>query len=362
MTNSTERHQYWDIMKGLGIVAVVVGHSGSPLTPFVYTYHLALFFFISGCLYKDTYSETPVVYIAKRMKSLYWPFVKYGIIFLMLHNVFLYFNILSAKVEPGIITTKEYHIRDMVRMAEDILTLITTEDMVGAMWFIPLLFITCILFCIIRYISIRFAGRHSLLATGGISIILFAIGIIFAQKNVILSRHADVAFVVLPILFVGYLFNNFKLQRFLHWGIVFCCTIYLIFVSRKYGVIQIDRRVYINPWIFITASFAGIYVNLYLGKIIQEISFLGEWVAYIGRKSLMIMACHFLAFKTVSFLYIFVNEAPEYWIAKFPVIYGINGWWIAYAITGIGIPLAFNEIVESFSERLHRKRGVEVSA
>lgn len=361
MKDSTQRHQYWDILKGLGIATVVVGHSGSPLVPFVYMYHLALFFFISGCLYKDTYSETPIVYVAKRTRSLYWPFVKYGILFLILHNVFLHLNILSAQMEPGIIATREYHIRDMVRMAEEIVTLISTEQMAGAMWFIPLLFITCILFCFIRYLSIRFVGRHSLLATGGVSITLFVIGIILAQKNIILSRHADVAFVVLPILFAGYLFNNFKLQLFIHWGAAFCCALFLVFVSRKYGFIQLDNRIYISPWLFITASFAGIYVNLFLGKIIQKVSILGESFAYIGRRSLMIMALHFLAFKSVSALYILLNQSPGYWFAKFPVITGSDGWWIAYTITGIGIPLVLSALFASLAARFRRRRGVEVS-
>jgi fucose 4-O-acetylase-like acetyltransferase len=361
MKDSTQRHQYWDILKGLGIATVVVGHSGSPLIPFVYMYHLALFFFISGCLYKDTYSETPIVYVAKRTRSLYWPFVKYGILFLILHNVFLHLNILSAKVEPGIIAAREYHIRDMVRMAEEIVTLISTEQMAGAMWFIPLLFITCILFCFIRYLSIRFAGRHSLLATGGISITLFVIGIILAQKNIILSRHADVAFVVLPILFTGYLFNNSRFQLVAHWGIVFFCVLFLVFVSRKYGFIQLDNRIYISPWLFITASFAGIYINLYLGKIIQKSSFLGKSFAYIGRRSLMIMALHFLAFKAVSALYILANGVPAYWFAKFPVITGSNGWWIAYTITGIGIPLVFGGLFASLAARFRRRRRLGVS-
>lgn len=44
------RDKYWDIMKGLGIIAVVLGHSGCPY-PFVVIglnyYHMALFFFCS---------------------------------------------------------------------------------------------------------------------------------------------------------------------------------------------------------------------------------------------------------------------------------------------------------------------------
>ena len=48
--------------KTIGIIAVVIGHSGSPLTDFVYQWHIVLFFFISGYFYKETYSKTPVIH------------------------------------------------------------------------------------------------------------------------------------------------------------------------------------------------------------------------------------------------------------------------------------------------------------
>jgi fucose 4-O-acetylase-like acetyltransferase len=45
------REQYWNIVKGLGMIAIVFWHAGSPVTPYVYMYHVALFFFVSGYLY-----------------------------------------------------------------------------------------------------------------------------------------------------------------------------------------------------------------------------------------------------------------------------------------------------------------------
>ncbi len=45
------RDLYWDILKGLGIVAVVMGHAGI-FTMEVNWFHLELFFFVSGFLFK----------------------------------------------------------------------------------------------------------------------------------------------------------------------------------------------------------------------------------------------------------------------------------------------------------------------
>lgn len=47
-----ERNITLDIMKGIGIILMVIGHSGCPpfLKNFIYTFHMPLFFMISGYL------------------------------------------------------------------------------------------------------------------------------------------------------------------------------------------------------------------------------------------------------------------------------------------------------------------------
>lgn len=334
-----KRQQYWDIVKGLGIIAVVIGHTGSPLVPFVYMYHIALFFFVSGYFYRDIYSSDPSIFIAKRMRSLYWPFVKYGLGFLIFHNVLLHINVLSSISEFGIIPTKEFTITDSLRMAEEIVTLRNTEQMPGAMWFLPSLLVAGCLFCLIRYISLRLVEKYALLVTGSISLILFAIGIILAQKHIVLSLHADASLVAMPIIFAGYLLNNFRIQVYRHWGLALFSAAFLIFAANTYGFIEVVKQKYINSWLFILASCAGIYMNIYLGKLIEEIAFLGKIIAYIGQSSLAILAMHFIAFKIVSGIYIIITNSPHYWLAKFPVITGSGGWWIAYTLAGVGIPV-----------------------
>ena len=52
------RNRSIDIMKGLLIVLVVLGHSQAPVHRFIYLFHMAAFFIISGYLWKDDYSKT----------------------------------------------------------------------------------------------------------------------------------------------------------------------------------------------------------------------------------------------------------------------------------------------------------------
>ena len=61
-----------DLMKALAILLVVSGHLEFSLlgifTP--YSFQLALFFFISGYLFKDKYLNDVVTFIERRFKSL----------------------------------------------------------------------------------------------------------------------------------------------------------------------------------------------------------------------------------------------------------------------------------------------------
>lgn len=126
-----KEYQYWNIVKGLGIIAVVVGHCGSPIVPYVYMYHLALFFFVSGYLYKDDHSVDPFAYFASRMRRLWWPMVQYGIVFALLHNVFLQLNIYSEEILPDILPTKYFNTLDFLLTIKSTLFMQGIEPMGG---------------------------------------------------------------------------------------------------------------------------------------------------------------------------------------------------------------------------------------
>lgn len=57
------------ILKGLGILAVVMGHKYFPFSQYYhpYSYHMALFIFVSGYLYKESYENNFKVFFQKRV-------------------------------------------------------------------------------------------------------------------------------------------------------------------------------------------------------------------------------------------------------------------------------------------------------
>lgn len=87
-----ERVEIIDVAKGIGIFLVVTGHCIFQYAGIIYLFHMALFFFLSGYCYNEKYNENfQMIWILlkKRIKSLYIPFIKYGLIFVGCHNFFL---------------------------------------------------------------------------------------------------------------------------------------------------------------------------------------------------------------------------------------------------------------------------------
>lgn len=59
----------------------------------------------------------------------------------------------------------------------------------------------------------------------------------------------------------------------------------------------------------------------------------------MGQHTSAIVLLHFVSFKLVTFLQCLIYKEPGYRLASFPVYRTQNGWWIAYGIAGIIIPL-----------------------
>ena len=78
--NYTNRIEYIDYHRAIGIVMMVMGHIGFGATfdKFIHAFHMPMFFFVSGFLYKRTDSKIYDVLIRKA-KSLIVPYFIFGV-------------------------------------------------------------------------------------------------------------------------------------------------------------------------------------------------------------------------------------------------------------------------------------------
>lgn len=78
-----QRTSWIDVLKGVGIILVIVGHINTKgfLTQWIYTFHMPLFFALSGYSLKTFGKNTSFKkFFLKRSKTILWPFVLFRIL------------------------------------------------------------------------------------------------------------------------------------------------------------------------------------------------------------------------------------------------------------------------------------------
>ncbi len=86
-----DKRVYWvDVLKFLGIFVIYLGHFGEnagKLHPFVYTYHVPLFFFVSGFFADVKTGETLFSFIKKKFQKLMVPYFVFVALSVLMHAV-----------------------------------------------------------------------------------------------------------------------------------------------------------------------------------------------------------------------------------------------------------------------------------
>ena len=101
-------------MKCFGIFAIYLGHFGSDgrdSYAFVFTHHVALFFFVSGCAEALSTSDRRILpYIQKRIKTLLIPYFFFGILSIVIYT--LTENVSARNAEEEFIQMLEGAVRN----------------------------------------------------------------------------------------------------------------------------------------------------------------------------------------------------------------------------------------------------------
>ncbi len=131
------------ITKAFGILLMVMAHAGCPKVAhdFIYMFHMPLFFIMSGYCFKLKYVDAPKQFVWRRIKGLYFPYVKYGLLFLIFHNVCFSLNIYNGKFGYNGQVSSLYSMSDFAHHAVRIVTsMIGNEQLLGGYWFLRCLF------------------------------------------------------------------------------------------------------------------------------------------------------------------------------------------------------------------------------
>lgn len=183
----TQRINWIDWSKSLCMFFVILGHthlddSGLMIKKIIYTFHMPLFFFISGILCKDHLSRKTIMRDAKYILIPYF-----------------FFGILSVIIpHPKSINEVEAYLQNLI---------CGYNSSIGAIWFLPAIFICKQLGTVIISIQRHIKWLYITLVA------LTFIPVLFLN-NIDLPFFASSAFCGLPYFLIGHIFIRYYQSRF----------------------------------------------------------------------------------------------------------------------------------------------------
>lgn len=339
------------LAKGIAIALVVLIHSIPPgfIAGFFGMFAVSSFFFMSGYCFKDNYLDDAYKFLKKRLTGIYWPYLKWSLLFLLLHNVFYHLHIYSDEYGYEGKTSVLYTSSDFVRKAISITTQMQGhEQLLGAYWFMKLLFIGSFIFYIALKVLKRNAWGTLLLLAISVLLSLFDWELYYFHIG---TREFYAAFFI----YVGYLYKKHQFD-FHQRPWIWCLGVIMLVVGTQLWFTTMHDYDYwkILPHAFtvISATLTLLCFSQYLARKVENKSV--KCMVFIGDHTMEVLTWHFLSMKLVSLIIITIYHLPIKRLSEFPVIeeYARQGWWIAYLIVGVAIPVVWTYYYHLFKDRL----------
>lgn len=312
------------LLKALAIMLVVSGHLEFSIFGMFppYSFQLALFFFISGMLFKDKYIDDVANYFMRRIKSLLVPYFAYETVYLLITFAFVPVIGEFFGEEP---TLKNFFITPFINGHQ--------LSFMAPMWFVTQLFITLIVFLFLmrvlkpvknKWISLLF------FAFLGFSAIPIWKSIPHLPLSLVAMRTSfSLFFVYLGYFYVKYIKDNINIftPKWLG-GIVLIQSVLWLF-NRDFDPEHGIGLSYVLVWgrfdnqiiVPMLTALTGIWVSLYAVKVmypyLKDVKFLQQ----MGKVTYHIMANHVFVMYLITLLLFKVTGTPL--SAKSDKIYSI---------------------------------------
>ena len=349
-TKSAKRNTVISICKGIAIILMVVGHAEAPglITNFIYTFHMPLFFMAAGYFFSRKYLDTPWTFISRRLKTLYLPFLKWSIFFLLMHNIWFHLGILNEEYgnwTGGV--THPYSPADAVQRLVMMVFGMSGYDefMAGAFWFFRGLLLASVGFLLLYKILDARTRLNPTMCV--VAICLLMVG--FTALHI----HYGFRISVIPnggwretwgIFFfgAGVLFHTYESRLRQHWAITLFFVAFLCFAAvQHFSGMNNSGRMADLITLPLTGTVGFLAVHHLSTVIDRHDTRLRRWLVFIGDNTLYIFILHIMAFKPVSMLKIWYYDLDPAQIGCHMVIHYNNTdfFWVVYSIAGVALPV-----------------------
>lgn len=344
------RDPLMSICKGIAIILMVLGHTDAPynILGFVYPFHMPLFFMAAGYFFSRKYLDQPWIFIQKRIKGLYYPFLKWSIFFLLLHNIWFKIGVLNETYgnwTGGV--THPYAWSDVWQRLALMFTGMAGYDefMAGAFWFFRGLFLASIIFLLLyKLLDARTKWSPDIcVAIICLGMVLFTalhIGSGFRLTTIPNGGWRETWGVF--FFGVGVLYRRYEKRIVEHWALtIFYIIVLCIAATLHFSGMNNSGR-WRDLWTLPLTGITGFLMIHYIaGKIASRDSMLRRLLVFIGDNTLYIFIFHIISFKAVSILKIWWYGLDWEQIGCHMVIHEHNDdfFFILYTIVGVAFPL-----------------------
>lgn len=275
------RLPFVDIVRGILIILVIIGHTKFPYEVYIYWFHMPAFFMLSGALYKQKELHHLVDYCKKTIQSLLVPYV---INFVLITIVSLVIGLIQV---PEL---KKY-ILDFVRGGS------YPTYVYGVFWFVTTFSISRMIFITAEATLPNYIKWPLYI---GMYLLAHMLGNIIPEPGITISDPwwAPRFFLLgVPYLALGYLIRDkilhfrFSLRKLLVVLGIYLTLVYLDLSHRIFFRFDWKYGIHSSPLLDLIIPVLGFYLTLSIAKMISKTR-LAKTFVRIGQQTMHIMYWH----------------------------------------------------------------------
>ena len=373
-----KRETIISISKGIAIILMVIAHAEAPgwLCKFIFEFHMPLFFITAGYFFSLKYLNDEATFVKKRIKGLYWPFVKWAVFFLIIHNWMFDLGVLNETFgnDAGGVT-HPYNWHQIQQNFWNIITAMGGYDqfLCGAFWFFRGLFVASILYLIIYKVldsslkSARWKAAIPYLVCL-IMLLLCAWKTSEGLKVITLVQGGYRDMMGCFFFGCGFIFRKFVndyRKAMANQSVAILCNIVfavIVFLFSKYLTANMNwRSTFVQflslPLPAILGFLMTYNISCWLDK---HENLLKRFLVYTGDHTLYVFIFHIVSYKVVSLIKIAYYGLDPKQVGCHMVIHEHSQedqFWILYTIAGVGLPLLGIWLYEKAKQKIKEYRA-----
>lgn len=315
MTES--RNTTIDICKGIGILLVVLGHLPNIFGSVIYSFHMGLFFILSGWCFKTSYLDNKFTFVKRRFIQIFLPFLLFkGVSY----------GIKCSGIWPGYSAIEDEY------------------SLMGTMWFLEVLFVASILSLFLLFILREVTACYRIVAPFITLAFTYIVTLLFSIEHEVILFNTT--FYLLGVFFRQYE-DTILVHKSLDYKRIMIVSggAFLLLITAQVlntSICYCDVTTYL-PYMIV--SVLGSWLTLQFSMTLERKQLFVESLVIIGRKTMPILLFQWPAFGVITVM------------LKYNVIHVGNETLITIMkfLAGVSIPLTLDYIYQETKKMLLNK-------